>query len=113
MIFHPACKNAGELFSSPCAEFTARMEPDEMTYRGTVKGNIIVLDAQANLPDGTEVEIEIVRSEGTPTSVTGLVAEKGSFADTFREFIGCMDDLPEDFAENHDHYIHGTEKRVP
>ena len=28
-----------------------------------------------------------------------------------REFVGVFDDLPEDFAAEHDHYIHGTPKR--
>jgi hypothetical protein len=27
------------------------------------------------------------------------------------DWIGSIDDLPEDFAVNHDHYIHGAPKR--
>ncbi len=29
----------------------------------------------------------------------------------YKEFIGMFDDLPADFARNHDHYTHGTPKK--
>jgi hypothetical protein len=32
-------------------------------------------------------------------------------ADRLRNVIGSVPDLPEDLAENHDHYVHGTPKR--
>jgi hypothetical protein len=75
-----------------------------MTFRGRVQGNTIILDQPIGLPDGTVVQVtEIDPGEGRVPSMLESLAE----------FAGCIDDLPEDFAENHDHYIHGTPKRVP
>lgn len=73
-----------------------------MTYRGTVKDGVIVLeDATDPLPDGTEVTVTPAKDEedSLPT-----------LADRFKDFIGKVNDLPADMAENHDHYIHGTPK---
>jgi hypothetical protein len=36
-----------------------------------------------------------------------------SWREALMEVAGTAVGLPEDFAINHDHYIHGTEKRVP
>ena len=44
-------------------------------------------------------------------SAQPLQAPKGSFAERYAQFIGIFDDLPEDFAEQHDHYIHGTPRK--
>lgn len=78
-----------------------------MTYRGHIQGNIVVLDTPTDLPDGTPVIIE-------PAPVApASEPELPSMLEEFREFVGCMEGLPEDFADNHDHYIHGTPKRNP
>jgi hypothetical protein len=34
-----------------------------------------------------------------------------SWTEVFEDLIGAADGLPEDLAENHDHYIHGAPKR--
>jgi hypothetical protein len=75
-----------------------------MTLRGTVVNGAIVLDEPLDVPDGTRVEISIndappSEGEGKPTLAFLL------------KYAGCMTDLPPDFAEQHDHYIHGTPKR--
>jgi hypothetical protein len=57
-----------------------------------------------HVPDGTQVEIIIM-----PQNEGGAVAQ--SFFDTVRDLVGSADGLPEDFAAEHDHYIHGTPKR--
>ncbi len=75
-----------------------------MTLRGTVVNGQIVLDEVAPLPDGTRVEVtlkeEAKPAEGGKPTLRGLL-----------KYAGCMPDLPPDFAEQHDHYIHGTPKR--
>ncbi|MEK7685860.1 MAG: hypothetical protein AAB466_10605 [Verrucomicrobiota bacterium] len=72
-----------------------------MTYLGKVTQGVVVLPPDAVLPDGTEVRIEPLKTtEGGKT-----------FYERYSEFVGVCHDLPEDFAENHDHYIHGTPKR--
>ena len=71
-----------------------------MTYRGIVKNGMIVLEGE-HPPEGARVEVrEMEREETIPT-----------LAETLGDLIGCANDLPEDMAEQHNHYIHGTPKR--
>jgi len=72
-----------------------------MTFRGTVSKGTVILPPEANLPDGAEVRLELI--EDVPGS-----EPVGRRLPTL---AGTIKDLPEDFAENHDHYIHGTPKR--
>jgi hypothetical protein len=77
-----------------------------MVYRGRVKNGVVVLDDPVQLPEGTEVEVDLlIRStgeslEGAPT-----------LYDRLKPVIGMAEGLPADLAENHDHYLHGTPKR--
>ena len=68
-----------------------------MPYRGHVENGVVVLDESAGLPDGTQVRVDSV---SVPT-----------LAEQLRDVIGIVDDLPEDMAENHDHYIHGKPRK--
>jgi len=73
---------------------------------------VIGPDRTFRLPDNVKVE---------PGSFDVILMPQVSEADV-RAFIDRMaqtarelnigDDLPADFAENHDHYIHGAPKRV-
>jgi hypothetical protein len=58
-----------------------------------------------HVPDGTRVEILL----SEPGDLAG--EKPGSLAERFAEFIGMGDGLPEDFALNHDHYLHGAPKK--
>lgn len=69
-----------------------------MSYRGLVKDGVVVLEG-VRLPEGTEVRVEPI--EPSPRTL----------ADRFAPFIGCVDDLPADMAEQHDHYLHGIPKK--
>jgi len=73
-----------------------------MTYRGHVENGVIVLDGTATLPEGAQVRVELADKARRPT-----LAEK------LAPFVGCLDGLPSDFAENHDHYLYGVPKRKP
>lgn len=75
-----------------------------MTYLGHVRDNMIVLDEDIMLPEGTEVRIEPVTADEQPNAGESLLKRLG-------DLVGSIHDLPEDFAANHDHYIHGTPKR--
>jgi hypothetical protein len=80
---------------------------NEMTYRGHVENGVVVLDAPFNLPEGACVEVILTpATEGEED-----VSQHPTLYESLREFIGKADDLPPDFAENHDHYIHGTPKQ--
>lgn len=70
-----------------------------MTYRGKVKNGVIVLDPPAQLADGTEVSV-------VPTEIPS----ERTLAERYHDFIGVLEGLPPDMAENHDRYIHGTGK---
>jgi hypothetical protein len=72
-----------------------------MTYRGRVKGGVVVLEGPALPADGAVVRVEeIAPADDHP-----------SWAEVFKDLIGAADGLPEDLAENHDHYIHGAPRK--
>ena len=78
-----------------------------MTIAGTVQNGVVILDGAPALPDGTRVEVVVPKAPPTPDQ-----AEPGQ--PTIRsllKFAGVIKDMPADFAEQHDHYIHGTPKR--
>lgn len=56
-----------------------------------------------HVPDGTKVEIVLHQAD---VPITG--AGKGSFAKRYAKYVGMADALPEDFAVNHKHYLHGA-----
>jgi hypothetical protein len=72
-----------------------------MTYRGKVKGGVVVLDGPSVPPEGTLVRVEEVTAD----------AGHPAWAEVFKDLIGAAEGLPEDMAENHDHYIHGAPKK--
>lgn len=82
-----------------------------MTYRGKVERGIVVLEEGAMLPEGTELTVVPADAgvgepaRGPEVSVWTKMVELARWA----ESQPC--DLPEDLAENHDHYLHGLPKR--
>ena len=68
-----------------------------MSYRGKVSNGTVVLPPEANLPDGTEVSVEPLAPK--------------TLAERLRDVIATVRGGPPDWAENHDHYIHGTLKK--
>lgn len=72
-----------------------------MSFEGTIVNGGVVLDAPAPLPDGTRVKL-VVEAPATP-----------ALGERLMKFAGVIKDMPADFAEEHDHYIHGTPRRTP
>ncbi len=70
-----------------------------MPYRGHIENGAVVLDEPVSVPEGTAVTVEPVEPVHVPT-----------LAEQLGDVIGTVNDLPEDMAENHDHYIHGKPK---
>jgi hypothetical protein len=70
-----------------------------MELDGTVRNGVIVVDSAQPLPEGARVRVVIEEAEPRPTLV-GLL-----------KYASALSDMPTDFAEQHDHYIHGTPKR--
>ena len=71
-----------------------------MEYTGQIRGNVIVLDAAPDLPEGTRVKVVPI-----PDKAASPLGEM------LLSFAGCVRGLPDDMAENHDHYLYGTPKR--
>jgi hypothetical protein len=71
-----------------------------MVLEGTVRNGTIVLDQPQKLPEGARVEVVVKPEVAAKPTLLALL-----------EMAGTMDDLPPDFAAEHDHYIHGTPRR--
>ena len=70
-----------------------------MTYKGRVKNGVIVIEEPVDIPEGTEVSIEVTEGVG-PT-----------LAERLASVIGTAKALPDDAAENLDHYLYGAPKK--
>ncbi len=68
-----------------------------MAYWGRVSKGVVVLPPEADLPDGTPVRVEPVASK--------------PLSQRLHKIIGVIRNMPPDWAENHDHYVHGTPKK--
>jgi hypothetical protein len=80
----------------------------DMTYQGHIENGVIVLDEPANLQDGAKVRVELLSDSETAQEA---VVPPGTQFEHYKSIIGVIDDLPTDFAAQHDHYIHGTPKK--
>ena len=78
-----------------------------MTYRGHVENGIVRLDNGIMLPEGVEVQVEILN----PTSPERAEESGPTLYEQLEPLIGIAKGLPADLARNHDHYLHGTPKR--
>jgi hypothetical protein len=81
-----------------------------MTLRGRIKNGGVVFDEPPPLPEGTEVLVQAV-GEPAGTGDRAAQASTPTLYERYKGFIGAAEGLPEDFADEHDHYIHGTPKR--
>jgi hypothetical protein len=65
------------------------------------------------LTEGTEVKVDSAdaSSEAYVPVLPEIEGEIPTLYEQFKDIIGIVNDLPEDMAENHDHYIHGTPKK--
>jgi len=77
-----------------------------MFLEGTVIDGQIILDEASRLPEGTRIRIELA----PPPSSKPAIAEKPTLQ-WLLDLAGTADDLPEDMALNHDHYLHGAPRR--
>jgi hypothetical protein len=69
-----------------------------MAFHGRVQNGVVVLDDAVSLPEGSIVEVELVKP---PNDLQTL-------RNGLRDLAGTVHGLPEDLAENHDHYSHGA-----
>lgn len=72
-----------------------------MTITGHIENGTIVLDEPVALPEGALVKIELAEDDSRATSGEASVP----FAERYSAFIGALDGLPKDWAEDHDRYL--------
>lgn len=72
-----------------------------MVYTGKIENGVVRLDGGHELAEGTVVRVEEVN--GVEQS------DSGGYQDLLAH-AGTIKGLPDDFARNHDHYIHGQPK---
>lgn len=78
-----------------------------MTLHGHIQNGMIILDDHVPLPDGAPVEVRVLAPRLSENSATDV--ESGpTLAERLKDFIGILDNLPEDAAKNHDHYLYGA-----
>ena len=78
-----------------------------MSFTATVENDTIKLPPGLHLPDGMMVSVAAVESPRPADP-----EPRGTFAGRYQKYVGIADDLPPDFAQNHDHYLHGAPKRA-
>ena len=71
-----------------------------MSFQGHVQNGVVVFDEPVSLPEGAVVRVELIASSPRQT-----------LAERYKNIIGTVHDLPEDMAENHDHYLHRAPKQ--
>jgi hypothetical protein len=82
-----------------------------MTYRGKIQGGVVVLEGGARLPQGTEVRVEPEPTPAeTPSPAQGSVWNRLEKIAAWAE--GQPTQLPADLSSNHDHYLHGLNRRT-
>ena len=76
-----------------------------MSLEGHIHEGTVVFDQPVPLAEGTRVRVEPVSAEKSSNS------EQCSLLNQLGDVVGAIDDLPDDFAAQHDHYLYGTPKR--
>ena len=72
-----------------------------MSYKGTVKNGVVVMEGRPPLKDGTIVAVEAIVQPG----------HAATLGQRLRRFSGSAKGLPRDMARQHDHYLHGRPKQ--
>jgi hypothetical protein len=78
-----------------------------MTFRGVVQEGRIALPPDVQLPDGTQVRVELEE----PVAAKPIATDPRPIGKKLLDFAGTVEGMPEDLAINHDHYLYGTPKR--
>lgn len=74
-----------------------------MSAYGVLQSGVIVPEKPLPFPEGSRFRISIDQDKETYDG-TGLIAD-------LKQWAGQGSELPADLARNHDHYLHGSEKK--
>ncbi len=81
-----------------------------MTVEGHIENGQIILNQPVVLPEGKKVRVEVLEGEPSTSALPTELPATTQF-DHYAPIVGAIDDLPNDFAAQHDHYVHGTPKK--
>lgn len=70
-------------------------------YIGTVINGVVILENGTPLADGTRVRVAALDAE----------SKAETLGERLLKLAGLAQGLPSDFAQNHDHYLHGLPKK--
>ena len=82
-----------------------------MILHGHIQNGAIVLDDPPPLPEGAAVEVQVFAAPPPQPGENSPPADVPTVAERLKDFIGILEDLPEDAARNHDHYLYGAPKK--
>ncbi|MBI3828984.1 MAG: hypothetical protein HY291_05690 [Planctomycetes bacterium] len=84
-----------------------------MTYKGTVRNGVVVLEETVKLPDGETVKVLRAKKRGKSPRTARVRAQKNqpSLSAQLLKWAGTVKGLPADMSKNHDHYLYGTPKK--
>jgi len=85
-----------------------------MTLEGVVRNGVIVLDDGVPLAEGTKVQVIVTEKPSAKFPDGGETKPERPMSDLAKMLLkhaGTLIDLPEDAADQHDHYLYGTPKR--
>lgn len=74
-----------------------------LVYLGKIENGVVVVEGSPLLPEGTTVRVEPIGLDD--------VDNLRSLREGLLRVAGKVEDLPPDFAENHDHYLHGVRRK--
>ncbi len=75
---------------------------------GRFKGGVVVLDDPADIPEGAAVRVEVLSTNNE----SDLIDQQGlTLGEKMLLYASKLTDLPVDLALNHDHYLHGNDKK--
>lgn len=77
-----------------------------MTYKGTVKNGMVVLEGPGSLPEGTSVSVRPLK-----TAAAAKKRRTRTLYDGLKPFIGMARGLPPDASMNVEHYLYGAPKQ--
>jgi hypothetical protein len=73
-----------------------------MILKAKVENGKLAFEEPLDLPDGTEVTVDLDMGRKSETTTAGEFLLK---------YAGVAKDLPSDLARNHDHYLYGVPKK--
>jgi hypothetical protein len=82
-----------------------------MTFQGIVREGSIKLPPGVELPEGTEVRIDVVPPKPVPADDADTRPIGKKLVELARRAKELPSELPADFSINHDHYLYGTPKK--